>query len=141
MNALHYLEPAEFAEFVVDEIARYSRYGVTAIQPAEGSPSWYRGAKLLEGQGRLNVRLFPASDWLTSQLRVLDDEQTKAFIDDWKELRDGARQAALRQNLRGWRSRQPHLADEGTLRRRSRQQRLHVSTRRGVSRSDSGFLL
>ena len=82
MNALHYLEPAEFAEFLVDEVERYSRYGVTAIQPAEGSPSWYRGAALLEEQDRLNVRLFPAADWLTSQLRVLDDDETKAFIND-----------------------------------------------------------
>ena len=80
MNALHYLAPEEFAEFLVDEIARYSRYGVTAIQPAEGSPSWYRGAALLEKQGRLDVRLFPAMDWLTSQLRVLDDEETRAFV-------------------------------------------------------------
>jgi len=55
---------------------------VTAIQPAEGSPSWYRGAALLEEQGRLDVRLFPAMDWLTSQLRVLDDEEVKAFVDD-----------------------------------------------------------
>lgn len=84
MNALHYLEPAEFAEFFVDEVARYSRYGVTAIQPAEGSISWYRGAALLEEQGRLNLRLFPAGDWLTSQLRVLDDDETRAFIDDWQ---------------------------------------------------------
>ena len=82
MNALHYLDPAEFAEFLVDEVARYSRYGVTAIQPAEGSPSWYKGAALLEEQGRLNVRLFPAMDWLTSQLRVLNDEETDAFVGD-----------------------------------------------------------
>lgn len=81
MNELHYLAPEEFAEFLVDEIARYSRYGVTAIQPAEGSPSWYRGAALLEEQGCLDVRLFPAMDWLTSQLRVLNDEETKAFVD------------------------------------------------------------
>ena len=82
MNALHYLAPEEFAGFFVDEIARYSRYGVTAIQPAEGSPSWYRGAALLEDQGRLDVRLFPAMDWLTSQLRVLNDDETKALVDD-----------------------------------------------------------
>ena len=82
MNALHYLAADEFAEFFVDEIARYSRYGVTAIQPAEGSPSWYKGAAILEEQGRLDVRLFPAMDWLTSQLRVLDDDETRSFIDD-----------------------------------------------------------
>ena len=82
MNVLHYLDPAEFAEFFVDEVGRYSRHGVTAIQPAEGSPSWYKGAALLEEQGRLNVRLFPAMDWLTSQLRVLDDEETRALVGD-----------------------------------------------------------
>ena len=83
MNALHYLAPEEFAPFFETEVQRYSRYGVTAIQPAEGSPSWLLGAALLEKEGRLNVRLFPALDWLTSQLRALNDEETLAFIDDW----------------------------------------------------------
>ena len=84
MNALHYLSPEEFAPFFETELQRYRRYGITAIQPAEGSPSWLLGAALLEKEGRLNVRLFPALDWLTSQLRALDDEETLAFIDDWK---------------------------------------------------------
>lgn len=84
MNALHYLAPEEFAPFLESELARYSRYGITAIQPAEGSPSWLLGAALLEKEGRLNVRLFPALDWLTSQLRTLDDKETLAFIDDWE---------------------------------------------------------
>ncbi len=83
MNRLHYLAPEEFKDLFAREIARYSKYGVTAIQPAEGYPSAYRGAALLESEGRLDVRLFPAADWLTSQLRVLDDEATTAFIDDW----------------------------------------------------------
>ena len=84
MNALHYLSPEEFAPFLKTEIERYSKYGVTAIQPAEGSPSWLLGAALLEKDNNLNVRLFPALDWLTSQLRVLNDDESKAFIDDWK---------------------------------------------------------
>ncbi len=84
MNQLHYLAPEEFKDLFADEIERYSKHGVTAIQPAEGYPSGYRGAALLEQEGRLNVRLFPAGDWLTSQLRVLDDEKTTAFINDWK---------------------------------------------------------
>lgn len=84
MNALHYLAPDEFAPFFEEEVARYNRYGVTAIQPAEGSTSWLLGAALLENEGRLNVRLFPALDWLTSQLRALDDKATLEFIDDWK---------------------------------------------------------
>ena len=84
MNALHYLAPEDFAPFFEKEIERYSRYGVTAIQPAEGSPSWLLGAALLEKDDRLDVRLFPALDWLTSQLRVLDDEESLAFIEDWE---------------------------------------------------------
>lgn len=84
MNALHYLAPEEFAPFLEIEVERYSRYGVTAIQPAEGSITWLRGAALLEQEDRLDVRLFPALDWLTSQLRVLDDEESLAFIDDWE---------------------------------------------------------
>lgn len=84
MNALHYLAPDDFAPFLEIEIQRYSRYGITAIQPAEGSISWLQGAAILEREGRLNVRLFPALDWLTSQLRVLDDAKTTAFIDDWE---------------------------------------------------------
>jgi predicted amidohydrolase YtcJ len=84
MNALHYLSPEEFAPFLKTELERYSKYGVTAIQPGEGSPSWLLGAALLEKDNNLNVRLFPALDWLTSQLRVLDDDESKAFIDDWK---------------------------------------------------------
>jgi len=84
MNALHYLAPEDFAPFFEKEVERYSRYGVTAIQPAEGSISWLRGAALLEQEGRLDVRLFPALDWLTSQLRALDDEESLAFIDDWE---------------------------------------------------------
>jgi hypothetical protein len=84
MNALHYLAPDEFAPFFEDEIERYSKYGVTAIQTAEGSASWLQGSALLEKEGRLDVRLFPALDWLTSQLRVLDDEETLALIADWK---------------------------------------------------------
>lgn len=84
MNCLHYLAPEEFKDLFAKEIERYSKYGVTAIQPAEGYPSAYRGAALLEAEGRLDVRLFPAGDWLTSQLRVLDDKQTTAFIDDWE---------------------------------------------------------
>ena len=84
MNALHYLAPEDFAPFLEMEIERYSRYGVTAIQAAEGSITWLLGAALLEQEGRLDVRLFPALDWLTSQLRALDDEESLAFIDDWK---------------------------------------------------------
>jgi len=83
MNRLHYLAPEDFKDLFAKEIERYSKYGVTAIQPAEGYPSAYRGAALLESEGRLDVRLFPAGDWLTSQLRVLDDEDTAAFLDDW----------------------------------------------------------
>ncbi len=85
MNALHYLSPEEFAPFFKTEVERYSKFGVTAIQPAEGSPSWLEGAALLEKENNLNVRLFPALDWLTSQLRALDDEESLAFIDDWKK--------------------------------------------------------
>ena len=84
MNALHYLAPVDFAPFLEQELARYSRNGVTAIQPAEGSTTWLLGAALLEKEGRLDVRLFPALDWLTSQLRALDDERSLAFIDDWE---------------------------------------------------------
>jgi len=84
MSSLHYLSPQEFAPFLEQELERYSKNGITAIQPAEGSPSWLLGAALLENEDRLNLRLFPALDWLTSQLRVLDDEKTLAFIDDWK---------------------------------------------------------
>lgn len=84
MNALHYLSPEEFAPFLKIEVERYNRNGITAIQPAEGSPSWLKGAALLEEEGELNVRLFPALDWLTSQLRTLNDKETLDFIDDWK---------------------------------------------------------
>ena len=84
MSALHYLSPEEFAPYLKTELARYSRNGITAIQPAEGSPSWLLGAAILEDNNELNVRLFPALDWLTSQLRALDDEKTVTFIDDWK---------------------------------------------------------
>ena len=84
MSKLHYLEPPVFAEHLEDELERYSRYGVTAIQAAEGSRSHLLGAALLEKQGRLGVRLFPALDWITSQLRVLDDYETRAFLDDWE---------------------------------------------------------
>ncbi len=84
MNALHYLAPEDFAPFLEKEIERYSRYGVTAIQPAEGSITWLQGAALLEKEDRLDVRLFPALDWLTSQLRALDDEESLAFIEDWE---------------------------------------------------------
>lgn len=84
MSALHYLSPEEFAPFLKTEIERYTKNGITAIQPAEGSPSWLLGAAILEKENNLNVRLFPALDWLTSQLRALDDEKTLAFIDDWE---------------------------------------------------------
>ena len=84
MNALHYLAPEDFAPFFEKEIQRYSRYGVTAIQPAEGSITWLQGAALLEKEDRLDVRLFPALDWLTSQLRALDDDESVAFIEDWE---------------------------------------------------------
>jgi len=84
MNALHYLPAEQFAPFLQTELTRYNRYGVTAIQPAEGSISWLQGAAQLEKEGQLSVRLFPALDWLTSQLRALDDEETLAFIDDWE---------------------------------------------------------
>jgi len=84
MSSLHYLSPEEFAPFLEMELERYSKNGITAIQPAEGSPSWLLGAALLEKEGRMNVRLFPALDWLTSQLRVLDDDRTSAFINDWQ---------------------------------------------------------
>lgn len=84
MNALHYLSPEEFAPYLKTELERYTKYGVTAIQPAEGSPSWLIGSALLEKENNLNVRLFPALDWLTSQLRALDDKESLVFIDDWK---------------------------------------------------------
>ena len=84
MNVLHYLAPEDFAPFFEKELERYSKYGVTAIQPAEGSITWLQGAALLEKEDRLDVRLFPALDWLTSQLRVLDDEESVAFIEDWE---------------------------------------------------------
>ena len=84
MSALHYLSPEEFAPFLKTEFERYTKNGVTAIQPAEGSPSWLLGAAILEKENELDVRLFPALDWLTSQLRALNDEKTLAFIDDWE---------------------------------------------------------
>jgi len=84
MNALHYLTPEDFAPFFETEVERYSKYGVTAIQPAEGSITWLQGAALLEREDRLDVRLFPALDWLTSQLRALNDEESLAFIEDWE---------------------------------------------------------
>lgn len=85
MSALHYLSPEEFAPFLKTELDRYTKNGVTAIQPAEGSPSWLLGAAILEKEDNLDVRLFPALDWLTSQLRSLDDGESLAFIDDWEE--------------------------------------------------------
>ena len=84
VSALGYISPEEFKPFIGPELARYSRYGITAIQPAEGSKTWLRAAAALEKEGKLNVRLFPALDWLTSQLRALNDEDTLAFINDWK---------------------------------------------------------
>ncbi len=84
MNTLHYLAPEDFAPFFEKEMERYSKYGVTAIQPAEGSITWLQGAALLEKEDRLDVRLFPALDWLTSQLRTLDDKESLAFIADWE---------------------------------------------------------
>ena len=84
MSALHYLSPEEFAPYLKKEFERYTKNGVTAIQPAEGSPSWLLGAAILEKENELDVRLFPALDWLTSQLRALNDEKTLAFIDDWE---------------------------------------------------------
>ncbi|WP_282122492.1 amidohydrolase [Algibacter mikhailovii] len=84
MNNLNYLNPNEFAPLFKNELERYSKYGITNIQPAEGAASHLLGAALLEKNDELNVRLFPALDWLTSQLRVTNDEDTKAFIDDWK---------------------------------------------------------
>jgi predicted amidohydrolase YtcJ len=84
MNKLKYLDPEEFAPLLKNEIERYSKYGITNIQPAEGAASHLLGAAILEKNDALNVRLFPALDWLTSQLRVTNDEETEAFIDDWK---------------------------------------------------------
>ena len=84
MNNLHYLSPEEFAPLFKDEISRYSKYGITNIQPAEGAASHLLGAAILEKENELNVRLFPALDWLTSQLRVTNDEETIEFINDWK---------------------------------------------------------
>ena len=84
MNNLHYLSPEEFAPLFKNEIARYSKYGITNIQPAEGAASHLLGAAVLEQKDELNVRLFPALDWLTSQLRVTNDEETVEFINDWK---------------------------------------------------------
>jgi predicted amidohydrolase YtcJ len=84
VSALGYMAPEDFKPFLGPELERYSRYGVTAIQPAEGSRTWLLAAAALEREGGLNVRLFPALDWLTSQLRALDDEETLAFIDDWE---------------------------------------------------------
>ena len=84
VSALGYMPPEEFATFIPDEFERYSRFGVTAIQTAEGSRTWLLAAASIEKEGKLNVRLFTALDWLTSQLRALSDEATKEFIDDWK---------------------------------------------------------
>ena len=84
VSTLGYMSAEDFEPFLPAEIDRYSRFGVTAIQSAEGSASWLRAAASLEEEGRLNVRFFPALDWLTSQLRATNDDDTKAFIDDWK---------------------------------------------------------
>ena len=46
MSKLHYLDPPEFAEFLEKELERYSKYGITAIQPAEGTRSHLQGAAL-----------------------------------------------------------------------------------------------
>lgn len=86
MNQLSYMKPEEFAPLLKNEIERYSRYGITNIQPAEGAASHLLGAAILEKSNELNVRLFPALDWLTSQLRVTNDEETIAFIDNWKKF-------------------------------------------------------
>ncbi|MBT8294468.1 MAG: amidohydrolase [Eudoraea sp.] len=84
MNNLNYLSPEEFAPLFKKEIERYSKFGITNIQPAEGAASHLLGAAILEKNNELNVRLFPALDWLTSQLRVTNDEKTEEFINDWK---------------------------------------------------------
>ena len=84
VSALGYMPPEEFATFLPNEIQRYSRFGVTAIQTAEGSRTWLQAAASVEKKGQLNVRLYPALDWLTSQLRALNDDETKKFIDDWE---------------------------------------------------------
>jgi predicted amidohydrolase YtcJ len=83
-SALGYMPPEEFAPYLPAEIERYSRFGVTAIQTAEGSRTWLQAAAAVEKKGNLNVRLFTALDWLTSQLRALDDDETRKFIDDWE---------------------------------------------------------
>lgn len=85
MNNLHYLSPEEFAPLLKNEIVRYSKYGITAIQPAEGAASHLLGAAILEEKDELNLRLFPALDWLTSQLRVTNNEETVEFINNWKK--------------------------------------------------------
>ena len=141
MNALHYLAPEEFAPFFEKEIERYSRYGVTAIQPAEGSITWLRGAALLEQEGRLDVRLFPALDWLTSQLRALDDEESLAFIDDWESYQTELIRPHYVKIFGDGGADSHTSSDEGALRRFPGKPRIDVSALRGVQDSHTRLSL
>ena len=51
VSALGYMAPEEFASFLPDEIGRYSKFGVTAIQTAEGSRTWLQAAASVEEEG------------------------------------------------------------------------------------------
>ena len=42
VSALGYMSSEDFKPFIGPELARYSRYGITTLQPAEGSKTWLR---------------------------------------------------------------------------------------------------
>ena len=85
LSAIGFGKADEVAAEYRDVFAEYSKYGVTAIQPAEGAPNWLRAAAILEENKELNFRLFPAMDWITSQSRAESDDEVIQNIQNWKE--------------------------------------------------------
>jgi predicted amidohydrolase YtcJ len=80
-----FASPERVAPGLKEALVPYSRHGITAIQPAEGSPKWIQAAQILEKQGELNVRLFPAMDWITQMHRDQTDEQVEENIRNWEQ--------------------------------------------------------
>ena len=71
---------------LAEVLKMFSEHGFTSLKLAEGEITWVQAANLLDGQGKLNARLFPS--WShRSHLGAMTAEQSFAVAARWKDFK------------------------------------------------------
>jgi len=83
-QALGPTEPSKFAPAIQQTLAQFSQWGFTSLKPAEGEISWVEAANILDGQGELDVRLFPS--WFhRAHISAMTAEESRVTATNWQK--------------------------------------------------------